>query len=356
MPWGQVMNMILLTVTQAVALAGLIPCLFVMVYLVMPLRKSMANALPIAYFLALGANFLYYLLGTAEQTNLIVCLVAEAFPALSYLLLIQFLLGRTPNWPHFLMLPGSLIGAFPFLYALRHYKELCLTDDVCLESEQIFMLYSAAIFSFVFLLLTVFLARYRTQGEGITGKDRDAKYWLIVSVVFVNICLLGLSLLRVAGFIRPDSYDFSRIVLQIAFIYLIISSIFRVFTKSFAIQPLPYPLHSGKEKELVGRLTELLEVRKLYTDPECNRALIARELGINENYASQLINRHYKRSITELLNDHRVEEAKRLLKETEEPITEVAFSAGFNSLPSFNRIFKEATSLSPRDFRKNSVA
>jgi two-component system response regulator YesN len=48
-----------------------------------------------------------------------------------------------------------------------------------------------------------------------------------------------------------------------------------------------------------------------------------------------------------------VEEAKGRLIGEETPITTIAFDVGFNSIPSFNRVFKHITGLSPSEYRSH---
>ncbi|WP_431217621.1 helix-turn-helix domain-containing protein [Puia sp. P3] len=38
------------------------------------------------------------------------------------------------------------------------------------------------------------------------------------------------------------------------------------------------------------------------------------------------------------------------------PVAEVAYNCGYNTVSNFNKLFKEATGLTPGQFRKNSVA
>jgi AraC-like DNA-binding protein len=45
-------------------------------------------------------------------------------------------------------------------------------------------------------------------------------------------------------------------------------------------------------------------------------------------------------------------EAKRLLKESEGTISEIAYSVGYNNVTHFNRVFKTETGIAPGDFRK----
>jgi len=55
-----------------------------------------------------------------------------------------------------------------------------------------------------------------------------------------------------------------------------------------------------------------------------------------------------------LNNERRLRVAKELIIQTELPITEVAFNAGFSSIRQFNDAFKKAFNISPREMRKYS--
>ena len=62
-----------------------------------------------------------------------------------------------------------------------------------------------------------------------------------------------------------------------------------------------------------------------------------------------------RKSFPQLLNEKRVETAKTLLLDTDASIKIVAQEVGFNSLPSFNRVFKEVEGQSPSSYRKFMV-
>ncbi len=49
-----------------------------------------------------------------------------------------------------------------------------------------------------------------------------------------------------------------------------------------------------------------------------------------------------------------MEEAKRLLKETNQQISSIAFMVGYNNVQHFNRVFKEYTGIPPTLFREDT--
>ncbi len=57
------------------------------------------------------------------------------------------------------------------------------------------------------------------------------------------------------------------------------------------------------------------------------------------------------KSPMEYLNDYRLKQAMYLLETTQESITEIATSCGFNHLSYFGKLFRETTGLSPKEYR-----
>ena len=60
-------------------------------------------------------------------------------------------------------------------------------------------------------------------------------------------------------------------------------------------------------------------------------------------------------SFTDIVNCLRLKEAKRLLEQTDMPISELAYEAGFGSIRNFNRLFEKYFKCMPKDIRNDSV-
>ena len=56
------------------------------------------------------------------------------------------------------------------------------------------------------------------------------------------------------------------------------------------------------------------------------------------------------------LTEYRLSKATELLKNTDEPIGNIADNVGFHQISHFGKCFKEKTGLSPRDYRKKNNA
>jgi len=106
------------------------------------------------------------------------------------------------------------------------------------------------------------------------------------------------------------------------------------------------------------RLKSVMEQQKAYIDTELTLDdLSALTHIISPVRLSQIIRKHEKMNFNEFLNSYRLNEVKKLLSDPEnrqKSILELAFTAGFNSKATFNRVFKERTGLIPKDYRRQS--
>ena len=95
-----------------------------------------------------------------------------------------------------------------------------------------------------------------------------------------------------------------------------------------------------------------MEERKLYKDPSLTLETLSEAIGTNRSYLSILINSRMKKGFTEYVNFYRVREGKRLLKETDYKIAAISQEVGYGSPQSFYTAFRNATQLTPTQYRK----
>ncbi|MBN2536323.1 MAG: helix-turn-helix transcriptional regulator [Spirochaetales bacterium] len=89
-----------------------------------------------------------------------------------------------------------------------------------------------------------------------------------------------------------------------------------------------------------------------YMDPEISLGKVSNECGLSPTRISSLIKDEYNISFKQILNRIRLTEAKRLLKETDRQVIDIAFSLGYNDRSYFYKVFLKNEGISPRDFRK----
>lgn len=122
------------------------------------------------------------------------------------------------------------------------------------------------------------------------------------------------------------------------------------------------PLDKVNTKDYSGaidRLVQTMEQQQLFLDPALSISKLAQQTGLAEREISNALNQQLKKNFYAFVNEFRVEEVKqRLLDEkyAHLKILSIAFDAGFNSKATFNRIFKEYTSESPKSYRSTNKA
>ena len=109
---------------------------------------------------------------------------------------------------------------------------------------------------------------------------------------------------------------------------------------------------SAEDAAIVAAVDALMQHKELYKDVELNLGRIARRLGLPARRVSSAINRHHGMSVSQYVNNYRIKEARRLLSETDLPVTRVLFDAGFLTKSNFNREFLRVTGLSPTAWRQ----
>lgn len=83
---------------------------------------------------------------------------------------------------------------------------------------------------------------------------------------------------------------------------------------------------------------------------------IAKEFGYDYSYLSTFFNHNFGMDFSSYINKYRIQYATSLLESSIESITEIAFKSGFSTIRNFNRVFKEETGFSPREYRINYLS
>lgn len=100
------------------------------------------------------------------------------------------------------------------------------------------------------------------------------------------------------------------------------------------------------------KLEHALREERVYRDSLLSLRTLSGRLKENVHYVSQVINQDLNASFYDLVNHHRVEEAKRLLVEArEQTVLEIALAVGFNSKSTFSTAFRRNTGTTPSAFR-----
>jgi AraC-like DNA-binding protein len=101
-------------------------------------------------------------------------------------------------------------------------------------------------------------------------------------------------------------------------------------------------------------INQLMEVDKVYLDPELSLNKLAALSKIPSRQLSQFILLTFRKNFKEYINTYRTRYAQQLLTQPNAPrytMQAIAFDSGFNSESSFYKIFKQQTSLTPKQYQ-----
>lgn len=353
------MNTISFTLPEILALIGVVQCTFLMVHVLFRAGKITRAGLPLIYFVVLGAGFVSDLIELrwdieTQKYFYLQWLLWFSGPPLSVLVIIQLAdMTRAPPLRDYwvvLLLPMALT-----LSLLASETSIgCETGAICESHKELMNV--MGLMAGTMSLLVIFSKKGLLKNIPSQRFGRE-RYWLIFSIILLNILFLAAMLLGLGQTLSGEEVRIARNIIGLGFIYLVSTSLLRLFPKgqkSGASQELGRESLSPEELELAKTIENLLNLDKIYHEPTYSRADLARECKVSETHVSKVINLYFAKSFPQIMNEHRIEDAKRLLRETNANIQTIASEVGFNSLPSFNRVFKDSTGLSPSKYRKTA--
>ena len=106
-----------------------------------------------------------------------------------------------------------------------------------------------------------------------------------------------------------------------------------------------------RDRDVLERVDRLLKEQKLFRDDNLTLGRLARRAGVPARQISGAINRLAGKNVSQYINDFRIAEACRLLRETDMPVTAAMLESGFQTKSNFNREFRRVTAQSPATWR-----
>ena len=122
--------------------------------------------------------------------------------------------------------------------------------------------------------------------------------------------------------------------------------------KQIIVPIAPVSLDPKKENKKIDKIKNY--IGQNFSDANLSVMDVHNDTGISTREIGQLMKSELNNTFSTYTNMVRMSEVKRLLKESEAPISEIAYKCGYSQIPHFNRVFKKETGLSPKEFRENS--
>lgn len=220
-----------------------------------------------------------------------------------------------------------------------------------------------------FLLYNILLVLEINDGPDSFERFGTEAVRVLVAARIVAVCLLLVILVYdIVIFINLEFWGgiyTDEIVAMGSVLLIAISLSILVFPITFPIPIGPQVLYSPKtdnllvvtdeDKNIYKDLEHLMRTKRPFLDPNINITKLARQLKIPARSMSNTVNKVSRQNFSQYVNQYRVVEACSLLSNTEMPITEVMFEAGFQTKSTFNREFLARIGKSPSEYRRDLV-
>ena len=92
--------------------------------------------------------------------------------------------------------------------------------------------------------------------------------------------------------------------------------------------------------------------RSLRQDVTISREELARRVYLSPDYMTRIFKRFTGKTFSEYTSELKLDTAKHLLVDTDEPVSSIAVSLAYVNFSYFSRIFKAGTGMSPKEYRK----
>ena len=266
--------------------------------------------------------------------------------------------------------------AIPFAYVFFLVVAYFLGIEQEEDAKKIPFMYYAYIFFQLFQIIQLFIYLVLSTNE-LFNYQRNLKHnysslnevtlgwlmWLVSAILFLYLEWV----IIFSGDLVFTNNDFpSYIIVTHRFICVVVVYLigyFALLKPEIFIQTIKENLNSSPKKDSSFitnskyELITLMERKKPYLNPLLTLNELANELGVHSKVASQIINDGFGKSFYDLVNEYRINEVMMNLKKSENQhltIEAIALESGFNSTSTLNRLFKQHTNKTPRQYQSAS--
>lgn len=95
----------------------------------------------------------------------------------------------------------------------------------------------------------------------------------------------------------------------------------------------------------------LFIIQQQYGDSSMSMMWLSRKLNLTPNYLSSLFSKEMGKTFSEYLEDYRIEQAQRLLQDSQIKVYEVAAAVGYTDPKYFGKVFKQHVGKTPQEYR-----
>lgn len=175
-------------------------------------------------------------------------------------------------------------------------------------------------------------------------------YFLLMNIVLIVMYFLISEL--IIPFYIGLSFLFSMMVIFLSFFALKNPFMFKVSLEKYRHST----IDSNEAIQLIKQLKSFIDKEKPFLDSSLTLVKLSEKVGASSKELSQAINQIESLNYSQFISKYRVEEARRLMRsdpDSKLTIAAIAYDSGFNSISSFNTLFKKFTNTKAIDYRRS---
>lgn len=254
------------------------------------------------------------------------------------------------QWTRHLFIPGILLVVYVgmSLWGSVPDKRMDNWQELCYNLYTWAVLFRMSCYLLLVVQLCVYLTRLPVKRE----------HWFILSLYAILIACMFTSSL-----VCNILYNLSLFLLSVYFVTQTL--LYRLLQRRLKPYLLPefiirrFPTASVKEKELTSVFTsereeqvkQLLSSSEFLHNPDLKIGMLARELCTNITYTRLYFKQKLGVSFNQYITSCRLDEAERLLRDTDASIIEISEQVGFRHYSTFAAAFKARHAMSPMQWK-----
>lgn len=271
--------------------------------------------------------------------------------------------------PTFYLYLKSLTGKLGKREIFKHYSipfTICLTYNL-----SGFSLYSVFIYVFLIGYILASVPLYHNVKTLLSGALKKRFLWfifihllyLVLDTPMIILEDLAIAEISIAEKLYPsvNHFFYTYLHFPLLFFHFFILSLYAIteiprFKKFFLSKTLKDSgIGDQQTLELKSQMTELFEKEKIFLNPSLNLEKLSVKMNLEKSLISKFLKETYNKGFNDFINEHRVNEFKRILvnpKYKNYDLVGLANESGFKSKATFYRVFKEIEGLTPNQYKK----
>lgn len=111
----------------------------------------------------------------------------------------------------------------------------------------------------------------------------------------------------------------------------------------------------SKKSNHIANIGKIIDFCNNHFKEKISLDTLSKEIGISRSHISHTFSERIKMNFRDYINSLRIKHSVRLMNSGNMTITEIAYESGFESIRTFNRVFKQYYNMSPSEYRKTRL-